>query len=841
MAQGSVSTISNSLSSSKGFPEIRIILFGGRQLGGIESSGKSSVGNTILGRNVFDVKRRTARSVQAKGEVHGRHVTVVDTPGWWWHYSLENTTKFDMLEIIRCPTLCPPGPHAFLLVIPVDNIFPKVYRMSLNEHLEFLSEHVWGHIIVLFSCIAPYDDRSFENHLRIWPDLQVLLRKCQNRSHVLNINDRDDSSQVITLLGKIEELVAQNNHNYFKFSKSVSAEDEKRKIQKEKVKQKILAVKSQRNKLQACIKDEEQYLTDIQIVILGASWAARSSAGNLILGEEAFQVDESRTTVFCEVRNAEVHGKHLTVVDTPGWYCEYPLENTPEFDKLEIRRSVHLCSPGPHAILLTVPTAIAFNTSYKTAVEEHMSLLGKEVWSHTIVLFTRGDWLGDTTIKERIEEEGEHLEWLMEQCGYRYHVVNCKNHSDSTQVTELLKKIEEMVMENNGGHYVPDEKNNPVNELELKLEKGKIDIEKGRRQKYILQELLKEREKKLSEVRIVLLGGEGVGKSTSGNMILQGDFFDITLEDGFKPQPRTKQCMIKKRKVKGCQILVVDTPGWSTSNQEDTKEIVRSVTVCPPGPHAFLLVLPVNKAFTKKGEETVKGLMSLFGEHVWRYTLILFSGNWLKDRPVEHYIASEGEALQTLIRKCENRYHVLTDNNINNLLKMIEEMVARNRGEHFTLKKSEKKAPASVFQWFTGKILTVEEWNKREDELIEKMLEAAVVDLDAESKQPSGRRRGSFDKPIPSMSGDSLSDTTSFLEAQTQNPAVKVSQWLWHPRNNAPSSGYDTMSITSSSQQSKMESVKDDIPMTQNHPSDMKIPKYVRNIREQKHARSFSI
>lgn len=184
-------------------------------------------------------------------------MTVVDTPGWWWHYAVEYTPKFDTLEIIRCPTLCPPGPHAFLLVIPVDNIFPEVYRMVLNEHLKFLSENVWRHIIVLFSSITPYDDRSFKNHLRIWPDLQLILRRCQNRYHVLNIKGSNDSSQVITLLEEIEKMVAQNNHNYFKISKTVSLEDEREKIRKEKVKQRILGVKSQRTDLQACIKGKK--------------------------------------------------------------------------------------------------------------------------------------------------------------------------------------------------------------------------------------------------------------------------------------------------------------------------------------------------------------------------------------------------------------------------------------------------------------------------------------------------------------------------------------------------------------------------------------------------------
>lgn len=209
--------------------------------------------------------------------------------------------------------------------------------------------------------------------------------------------------------------------------------------------------------------------------------------------------------------------------------------------------------------------------------------------------------------------------------------------------------------------------------------------------------------------------------------------------------------MMKQRKVEECQVSVVDTPGWSTSNLENVKEILSSVTVCSPGPHAFLLVLPVSESFTKKAEQTVLEFMSLFGEHVWRYTIIIFSGHWLKDRPVEQYIACEGEALQRLIRKCGNRYHALDDDrHLKNLLKMIEEMVARNRGEYYTLEKRKRTTKSiPMIQWFTGKVLTEEEWNKREDELIEMMLEAAVVDLDEESKRPS-RRRGSLIGVIPS-------------------------------------------------------------------------------------------
>lgn len=207
---------------------------------------------------------------------------------------------------------------------------------------------------------------------------------------------------------------------------------------------------------------------------------------------------------------------------------------------------------------------------------------------------------------------------------------------------------------------------------------------------------------------------------------------------------------MKRKQIEGCQVSVVDTPGWSTSTMKNAQEILRSVAVCSPGPHAFLLVLPVHESFTKKSQQTVEDLMNHFRENIWRNTIIVFFRKWWRDRPVEEYIVCEGEALQDLVRKCGNRYHVMMNDWSNRsqvrvLLKMIEQMVARNRGEHFTLEN-----PTATMH-SESKTLTEEEWNKRKDELIEKMLNAAVVDLDTKKiKKPFPRKRHSFDWPIPS-------------------------------------------------------------------------------------------
>ncbi|MEQ2190228.1 hypothetical protein GOODEAATRI_033629, partial [Goodea atripinnis] len=86
---------------------------------------------------------------------------------------------------------------------------------------------------------------------------------------------------------------------------------------------------------------------------------------------------------------------------------------------------------------------------------QHMSLFREDVWKHTLVLFTRGDWLGVKTVEEHIESE-EGLQWIVNKCGNRYHVLNNMDQSDKTQVKELLEKIEEMWAGNEDPYYEVD-------------------------------------------------------------------------------------------------------------------------------------------------------------------------------------------------------------------------------------------------------------------------------------------------------------------------------------------------------------------------------------------------
>uniref|UniRef100_A0A3B3YA07 AIG1-type G domain-containing protein n=1 Tax=Poecilia mexicana TaxID=48701 RepID=A0A3B3YA07_9TELE len=192
--------------------ELRIVLIGGRFNDLLR--GKSSAGNFILGQNVFDTSRRTAQSEARQQEVFSRRVTVVDTPGWWWRGPREATPKLDQIEIQNSVHLCPPGPHVFLLVIPVDSHLSQDVKSSLNEHLELFNADVFSHTIVLFTAVNPCSDETVESKIRRSPTLQWILQQCGNRKHFLNLSNREDRDQVKKLFEKIETLIAINGFRH---------------------------------------------------------------------------------------------------------------------------------------------------------------------------------------------------------------------------------------------------------------------------------------------------------------------------------------------------------------------------------------------------------------------------------------------------------------------------------------------------------------------------------------------------------------------------------------------------------------------------------------------------
>ncbi|XP_027887377.1 uncharacterized protein LOC114153195 [Xiphophorus couchianus] len=128
----------------------------------------------------------------------------------------------------------------------------------------------------------------------------------------------------------------------------------------------------------------------------------------------------------------------------------------------------------------------------------------------------------------------------------------------------------------------------------------------------------------VSDIKLVLVGGAGVGKSSSGNTILGRNVFGTRRAAASPPSGRSS-CCLQRGNVFSREVTVIDTPALpETSDPEVRKEIFRCINRSAPAPHAILLVVRLG-FLTTHVEETVKQLEKMFGENVWRRTMILFT------------------------------------------------------------------------------------------------------------------------------------------------------------------------------------------------------------------------
>ncbi|XP_017289629.1 GTPase IMAP family member 8-like [Kryptolebias marmoratus] len=176
-------------------PALSLILLGRRK------SGKSSVGNRILGREEFQRDTKTTKCSEGHADVSGWPVTVVDTPGW----SLFGLANPEMVkkEIVQSPSFCPVRNKVmFLLAIPVDS-FEEKDRKAVETYVSVLGKMIWRYVSVLFTYGEVLRGRSIECYIKeTGKPLLWVLERCDHRFHVFdaNISDQTQVNQLLEMV-----------------------------------------------------------------------------------------------------------------------------------------------------------------------------------------------------------------------------------------------------------------------------------------------------------------------------------------------------------------------------------------------------------------------------------------------------------------------------------------------------------------------------------------------------------------------------------------------------------------------------------------------------------------
>ncbi|XP_050959262.1 GTPase IMAP family member 8-like [Labeo rohita] len=168
--------------------------------------GKTGSGNTRAAETIVG-QRFTKTYEKQEACVDGKKMKIINTPEL-----IDGPEEKIKNEIKKLVYISDPGPHVFLLVIKLGEMFREENNI-VRFFQENIGEQALCHSIILFTHADHLRGISLDEYIRERPYLQSLVHSCGGRFH--SFSNQRRNSQVTDLLEKIENTAEMNGWKYF--------------------------------------------------------------------------------------------------------------------------------------------------------------------------------------------------------------------------------------------------------------------------------------------------------------------------------------------------------------------------------------------------------------------------------------------------------------------------------------------------------------------------------------------------------------------------------------------------------------------------------------------------